>query len=62
LNRRLGLGNALALDRVDPKGEETRKSFDGGQEANIGLHEGNIAGKIENGVAREVMRLELEKI
>ena len=52
----------LALDRVDPKAEEAGKGFLCGKETYVGLHEGNKARKIENGVAREMMGLELVEI
>jgi hypothetical protein len=62
LNRRLGLWEIPVLDRVDPKTEEAGKSFDGGEKADVGLHKRNITRKIENGVAREVVRLEFLEI
>jgi hypothetical protein len=62
LNRRLGLGEISILGRVDPKTEEAGKSFDGGEKANVGLHERNKTRNIENGIAREVVRLKFLKI
>jgi hypothetical protein len=50
------------LDRVNPKAEEASESFFCGKEANVGLHERNVARKIEDGVAREVMGLEFVEI
>jgi hypothetical protein len=50
------------LDRVDPKAEKASENFFGGKEANVGLHERNIAGEVEDGVARKVMGLEFIKV
>jgi hypothetical protein len=62
LHGRLGLGDFLALDGVDPQVEETGERLTSGTNADVGLHEGGITRKIENGVAGKVMRLELVKI
>jgi hypothetical protein len=62
LGWRLGLGDVLALDRVDPKAEKASKSLKSRKETYVGLHERNKARKIENGVARKMVRLEFIKI
>ena len=62
LHGRLGLRDFLALDGVDPQVEEAGKRLTSGTNADIGLHEGGIARKVEDGVARKVVRLEFVKI
>jgi hypothetical protein len=62
LNGRFGFRNVFALDRIDPKAEEASKSFFRGKEANVALHERDIARKVENGIARKMVRLELVEV
>ena len=62
LNRRFGIGNVLALDRVDPKAEEASKSFFCRTETYVGLHERNKTRKIKNGIARKVVRLKFVEV
>jgi hypothetical protein len=62
LHGRLGLGDLLALDGVDPQVEETGKRLTSGTNADVSLHEGGITRKIEKGVARKVVRLEIVEI
>jgi hypothetical protein len=62
LDGRFGLRNVFALDRIDPKAEEASESFFCREETNVGLHERDIARKIENGIATKMMRLELVEI
>jgi ribosomal protein S24E len=50
------------LDRIDPKAKEASKSFLSRTEADVALHKGNVARKVENGIARKLVRLELVKI
>jgi hypothetical protein len=50
------------LDRVDPKAKEASESFFCGTEANIGLHERNIAREVEDGAARKMVGLEFVKV
>jgi hypothetical protein len=57
-----GFRNFLALNGVDPKSKETGKRLASGTNADISLHEGGIAGEVENGVAGKVVRLEFVKI
>jgi hypothetical protein len=57
-----GFRNFLALNGVDPKSKETGKRLASGTNADIGLHKGGIARKIENGVAGKMVRLELVEI
>jgi hypothetical protein len=58
----LGLGEISVLDRVDPKTEEASKSFNGREKADVGLHKRNKTRKVENGIARKVVRLEFIKV
>jgi hypothetical protein len=57
-----GFRNFLALNGVNPKSKETGKRLASGTNADIGLHKGGIARKIENGVAGKMVRLELVEI
>jgi hypothetical protein len=58
LNGGFGLGNVLALDRVDPEREKAGKRLASGTDANVALHEGHKTRKIKNGIAGKVVRLE----
>jgi hypothetical protein len=62
LNGRFWFRNIFALDRIDPKAKEASKSFFRGKEANVALHERDIARKVENGIARKMVRLELVEV
>jgi hypothetical protein len=62
LHRRFGLGDFLALDRIDPQTKEAGKRLTSGTNADVGLHEGGITRKIENGVAGKMMRLKLIEV
>jgi ribosomal protein S24E len=53
---------SFALDQIDPKAKEASKSLLRRTEADVALHEGDIARKIKNGIARKVVRLELVEI
>jgi hypothetical protein len=53
-----GLGNVLALDRIDPEREEAGKRLASGTDADVALHEGHKTRKIKNGIAGKVVRLE----
>jgi hypothetical protein len=57
-----GFRNFLALNGVNPKSKETGKRLTSGTNADVGLHEGGVTRKIENGVAGKIVRLELVKI
>jgi hypothetical protein len=58
----LGFQNVFTLDRIDPKVVKTSKSVYGGKEANESLHERNVRGEVEDGVAGKVVRLELVEV
>jgi hypothetical protein len=62
LNGGFGFRIIFALDRIDPKAKEASESFLSGTEADVALHEGNVTRKVENGIARNVVRLESIKI
>jgi hypothetical protein len=62
LHRRLGLRDFLALNRINPQTKEAGKRLTSGTNADVGLHEGGIAGKVKDGIARKVMRLEFIEI
>jgi hypothetical protein len=62
LNGGFGLRNVLAMDGINSKREEASESLASGTEADIALHERNVAREVEDGVARKVVRLELIKI
>jgi hypothetical protein len=62
LHRRLGLRNFLALNGINPQRKEAGKRLTSGTNADVGLHEGGIAGKVKDGIARKVMRLEFIEI
>jgi hypothetical protein len=62
LNGRFGLGDFLALNGVDPKGKETSESLASGAETHVGLHEGCVARGVEDGIAREMVRLEFVEV
>jgi hypothetical protein len=57
-----GFRNFLALNGINPKSKEAGKRLTSGTNADVGLHEGGITRKIENGVAGKMVRLELVKI
>jgi hypothetical protein len=57
-----GLGNVLALDRVDPERKEAGKRLASGTDADVAFHEGHKTRKIKNGVAGKVVRLESIKV
>jgi hypothetical protein len=62
LNEGFGFRNVFALDRIDPKAKEASKGFFCGKEANVALHERNIAGEVEDGIARKMVGLELIEV
>jgi hypothetical protein len=61
-NGRFGFRNVFSLHQIDLKAEEASKGFFCGKEANVALHERNVTRKVEDGIARKVVRLELVKI
>jgi hypothetical protein len=57
-----GLRNVLTLNGIDPERKETGEGFPSGADAYVGFHEGGVARKVENGIARKMVRLEFVEI
>jgi hypothetical protein len=62
LHGRLGLRNFFALNGINPQRKEAGKRLTSGTNTDVGLHEGGVAGKVKDGIARKMVRLEFIEI